>query len=173
MIVLGILAFALMLLGDINDARFGKKPLKLCFPLGVILLAVATYLGCDFERISVIWCVAAGAFLLLLLYSLFGSFSVKDAYVEQPGGRRVCDRGLYAMCRHPGVLFFAGLYICLCFAVRFPAAHTLTYITLDLLLAVLEDIAIFPKVLGGYDEYKTGVPFIITTTESLRNTFRR
>lgn len=108
MIVLGILAFALMLLGDINDARFGKKPLKLCFPLGVILLAVATYLGCDFERISVIWCVAAGAFLLLLLYSLFGSFSVKDAYVEQPGGRRVCDRGLYAMCRHPGVLFLRG-----------------------------------------------------------------
>ena len=170
---LGILAFALMLLGDLNDARFGKKPLKLCFPLGVALLAAATYLGCDFERISAIWCIAAGAFLLLLLYSLFGSFSVKDAYVEQGCGRRVCDRGLYAMCRHPGVLFFAGLYVCLHFAARLPVSQAILYTALDLLIAMFEDSVVFPKVLGGYDEYKTRVPFIIPTTESLRNTFRR
>lgn len=173
MMLLGIMAFALMLLGDLNDARLGKKPLKLCFPLGVLLLAASTYFGCDFKRVNIIWCIAAGAFLLLLLHSLFGSFSVKDAYVEQPGGRRVCDRGLYAMCRHPGVLFFAGLYVCLHFAVGLPTSHTLLYIALNLLLAVLEDGTFFPKVLEGYDEYKTRVPFIIPTIESLRNTFRR
>lgn len=170
---LGILAFALMLLGDLNDAQFGQKPLKLCFPTGIILLAAATYFGCDFGRISVVWCIAAGAFLLLLLYSLFGSFSVRDAYVEQGCGRRVCDRGVYAMCRHPGVLFFAGLYACLHFAVRLPASHTILYIALNLLLAVFEDSAVFPKVLGGYDEYKTRVPFIIPTMKSLRDTFRK
>lgn len=173
MIGLGILAFALMLLGDLNDALFGKKPLKLCFPLGLVLLAAATYLGCDFERISAAWCIASGVFLLLLLYSLFGSFSVRDAYVGQAGGRKVCDRGMYAMCRHPGVLFFAGLYICLHFAVRLPAAHAAVYIALDLLLAALEDSIVFPKVLGGYDEYKTRVPFIIPTAGSMKNIFRR
>lgn len=172
MILLGVSAFALMLLGDINDARLCKKTLKLCFPLGVILLAAATLSGCDFGRISAAWCAGAAIFLLLLLRSLFGSFSVKEAYVEQQSGRRVCDRGLYAMCRHPGVIFFAGLYACLHFALSIPVSHMLLYIILNLLLAAFEDSVVFPEVLEGYAEYKTRVPFIIPTIQSLKNAFR-
>ena len=82
------------------------------------------------------------------------------------GGCMPCA-GIRACC------FFAGLYVCLHFAVGLPTSHTLLYIALNLLLAVREDGTFFPKVLEGYDEYKTRVPFIIPTIESLRNTFRR
>lgn len=173
MILLGVSAFALMLLGDLNDARFGKRLLRLSFPLGIILLAAATLSACDFGSVNAVWCAAAAIFLLLLLRSLFGSFPVKEAYVEQQSGRRVCDRGLYAMCRHPGVIFFAGLYACLHFGVRLPVSHMLLYIVLNLLLAAFEDSVVFPEVLEGYAEYKTRVPFLIPTINSLKNAFRR
>lgn len=173
MIFLGISAFALMALGDLNDLRFEIKLLKLCFPIGFILLAAATYFACDFYAINIVWCAASGVFLLLLLCSLFGSLSVKEAYVEQKSGRRVCDRGLYAVCRHPGVLFFTGLYICLHFAIGLPTVYAAVYIAMNILLAFFEDKVIFPKVLEGYDEYQMRVPFILPTIESLRNTIKR
>ena len=42
MIILGTAAFLLMLLGDINDAVLGRRLLRLCFPIGLIMLAAAT-----------------------------------------------------------------------------------------------------------------------------------
>ena len=110
--LIGAAAFLLMLLGDVNDAVWHKGALRLCFPIGFVLLAAATALRLDYSGIDAAWCAVSGAFLLVLLYVLFGSFSVKDAYVRQDSGRRVYDKGFYALCRHPGALFFAGLYVC-------------------------------------------------------------
>ena len=111
--LIGAAAFLLMLLGDVNDAAWHKGALRLCFPTGLVLLAAATALRLDYSGVDAAWCAVSGAFLLVLLYVLFGSFSVKDAYVRQDSGRRVYDKGFYALCRHPGVLFFCGT---LCFA---------------------------------------------------------
>ena len=109
--LIGAAAFLLMLLGDINDAAWHKGALRPCFPTGLVLLAATTALRLDYSGVDAAWCAVSGAFLLVLLYVLFGSFSVKDAYVRQDSGRRVYDKGFYALCRHPGVLFFAGLYL--------------------------------------------------------------
>lgn len=103
--LIGAAAFLLMLLGDVNDAVWHKGALRLFFPIGFVLLAAATALRLDYSGIDAAWCAVSGAFLLVLLYVLFGSFSVKDAYVRQDSGRRVYDKGFYALCRHPGVLF--------------------------------------------------------------------
>ena len=78
-----------MLLGDVNDAVWHKGALRLFFPIGFVLLAAATALRLDYSGIDAAWCAVSGAFLLVLLYVLFGSFSVKDAYVRQDSGRRV------------------------------------------------------------------------------------
>lgn len=161
MTALGCFAFALMLLGDINDACFGKKALRLCFPLGLLLLAAATACNVELKKADGAWCLVSAAFFLLLLYALFGSFSVKDAYVEQGHGRTVCDTGFYGACRHPGVLFFAALYVSLHFALNLPWLDAAVYSLLNLLLAAVEDIWIFPRSIGGYDDYKKRVPFII------------
>lgn len=173
MIGLGIAAFLLMLLGDINDAVFDRAVLRLCFPAGLVLLAIATGAGIRLGNADMAWCVAALAFLALLLYALFGSFPVKDAYASQETGRQVYDGGFYAACRHPGVLFFAGLYISLHFAVELPITDAAVYTGLDLALAFAEDVWIFPKTIGGYEEYKKRVPFIIPGLDSLKKIFKR
>ena len=173
MILLGAAAFLLMLLGDINDALWHKKAMRLCFPLGLAVLAAATAAELSFKSPDAAWCAVAAAFLLVLLYALFGSFSVKDAYVSQECGRRVYDKGFYALCRHPGVLFFAGLYVSLHYALALPWPDAAVYAALNLLLAALEDKWLFPRSIGGYDEYKTRVPFLIPTPEGIKKTFKR
>ena len=161
MLVLGVIAFAVMAIGDVNDAFFKKKPLKLCFPLGLVMLCYATAARLCFAKLSVLWCAAAAVFLTLELCALFGSFSVSEAYTATDAPRQTSEKGLYSLCRHPGIPLLAGLYICLHFGAGLPLADALVYIFCDLLLAVFEDTVIFPRLLGGYDDYKKHVPFII------------
>lgn len=161
MLVLGVIAFAVMAIGDLNDAFFKKRPIKLCFPLGLVMLCLATAARLSLTEFSVLWCAAAAVFLVLELYALFGSFSVSEAYTATDVPRQTCDNGLYSLCRHPGIPPFACLYICLHFGAGLPLLDALVYIFCDLLLAVFEDTVIFPRILGGYDDYKKRVPFII------------
>lgn len=161
MLVLGVCAFAVMATGDVNDAFFKKKPLKLCFPLGLMMLCFATAARLSFAKLGILWCAAAAVLLVLELYALFGSFSVSEAYAATDAPRQTSEKGLYSLCRHPGIPLFAGLYICLHFGAGLPLSDALAYIFCDLLLAVFEDAVIFPRLLGGYDDYKKRVPFII------------
>ena len=173
MTLIGAAAFLLMLLGDVNDAVWHKGALRLCFPIGFVLLAAATALRLDYSGIDAAWCAVSGAFLLVLLYVLFGSFSVKDAYVRQDSGRQVYDKGFYALCRHPGVLFFAGLYVSLHYAFELPWPDAALYSTLNLLLAAAEDKWFFPRSIGGYVEYKKRVPFLIPTSAGIKEIFKK
>ncbi len=173
MMLLGAAAFALMLLGDMNDAVWHKKELRLCFPIGLAALITATALRLEPERPDGAWCAVAAAFLLLLLYVLFGSFPVKDAYIRQNEGRRLYDRGFYAVCRHPGVLLFAGLYASLHYALALPWADAALYTALDLLLAAAEDRWFFPRSIGGYDGYKKRVPFLIPSLSGIKEILKR
>lgn len=161
MLVLGIIAFAVMATGDINDAFFKKKVLKLCFPLGLVMLCYATAARLSLDKLSVLWCGAAAVFFALELYALFGSFSVSEAYTSIEAPRQTSENGLYSLCRHPGIPLFAGLYICLHLGAQLPLSDVLVYIICDFFLAVFEDIVIFPRLLDGYDDYKKRVPFII------------
>lgn len=168
MIVIGIIAFVMFALGDANDAFFKKKLLKICFPIGLGLLAAVTAFGLDFsEKVSVVWIAAAAVFLLLEIYALFGSFPAEDAYTANGKQRTVYIKGVYAMCRHPGVLFFIGLYVCLSFAAGFPWVQTVVYSILDTALVAFEDRCIFPRILGGYEEYRNTTPFLIPNSESI------
>lgn len=174
MICLGILAFFLIALGDLNDAIIKKRTLKCCFPIGLMALATATAMRLKLNSMNIIWCVIAFSFLILLLYALFGSFSAAEAYTNKyEGERTVTDTGLYAMCRHPGVLFFAGLYISLHFGAGFPILDTSVYIMLNLALAFFEDIYIFPSILAGYEEYKTKTPFLFPDKDSLSRMIKK
>jgi len=171
--LIGAAAFLLMLLGDVNDAVWHKGALRLCFPIGFVLLAAATALRLDYSGIDAAWCAVSGAFLLVLLYVLFGSFSVKDAYVRQDSGRQVYDKGFYALCRHPGVLLFAGLYASLHYAFALPWPDAALYSALNLLLASAEDKWFFPRSIGGYDEYKKRVPFLIPASAGIKEIFKK
>ena len=167
MILLGLAAFLLMLLGDINDALWHKKAMRLCFPLGIIVLAAVTAARLSFKAPDAAWCAVAAAFLLVLLYALFGSFSVKDAYVSQESGRQVYDKGFYALCRHP------GLYFSLHYALSLPWEEVLAYAVFNMLLAAFEDKWLFPRSIGGYGEYKKRVPFLLPTPAEIKKILKR
>lgn len=174
MIYLGISAFFLFVIGDINDAFFKKRPLKACFPLGLLVLAIATAFRLSVEDLHAAWCAAAFVFLALQLVALFGSFSAEEAYTNKHDSERtVTDTGLYAMCRHPGILFFAGLYLCLHCGLSLPWIDTLVYITLDLALAFIEDRYTFPVILNGYDDYRKTTPFLIPTISSISRMIKK
>lgn len=173
MLTLGCASFALMLLGDINDALWHKKVLRAAFPLGLIALAAATALRCSFSRADGVWCLIAAVFAMLLAYVLFGSFSVNDAYIEQGSGRKVCDTGFYAVCRHPGVLFFAAMYASLHCALALPWTDIAVYSVLNVILAAVEDVWIFPCVLDGYAGYKNRVPFLIPGRKNIKKIFSK
>lgn len=171
MIILGLSSFLLILLGDVNDAYIKSKALKPCVTIGLLMLLVATVCRVDMDGANLIWFAFAAIFFAYLLKSLFGSFPISEAYTDEPDSRRVVDTDLYALCRHPGVLFFMGLYICLHFGINLPWTDTIVYIVLNIIVAALEDRFFFPEFLVGYDKYREKVPFLLPTKESIKNSW--
>ena len=167
---LGILSFALFFLGDWNDWKHHWPLLRVCFPAAVVLLAVSTVLLAEPGRVSgaaALW-AAAAVFGGLLVYTLFFALPAGSSYVSQEQRRPACVSGVYALCRHPGVLWFAGEYLCLWRAAGLPAAAVALYIGLDVLLVWFEDAKVFPASLSGYEEYRRVTPFLIPSGRSIR-----
>ncbi len=174
MLWLGCFAFLLFFISDLNDCRLKFKPLVVCFPLGGIALSAATVISCithtsrlpDTAKLAL--AILGLPFLLLLISALFFAIPADEAYVERKEGRAAATDGLYALCRHPGVLFFIPLYICISFAFGLPFYHAAIYSLLNIFLIVYEDIYVFPKVLFGYAEYKKTTPFLIPNRRSIK-----
>ena len=114
--------------------------------------------------------LAAGACLAALVYSLFFALPFQETYRQQEQGRHVYDGGVYALCRHPGILCFFGLYLCLGLA-ALPGgllAHGLAFSLLDLAYAGFQDRVTFPKTFCDYEAYRKKAPFLIPTGDSIR-----
>lgn len=175
---LGAAAFALYFAYDLNSFLWQRSIPRTFFALGTLLLAV-----------SLVWdicaALAAGAFgglcdwLLLaagaacfaaLIYSLFFALAFDETYKRQENGRSVYDRGVYALCRHPGILFFFGMYLFLALA-ALPMDqllfHGLTFSALNLAYACFQDRVTFPRTLDGYRSYQQRIPFLIPTKSSI------
>lgn len=172
-IVLGVCAFVLFFVNDYNDWKWGKPGLKACFPVGGLLLAAATVLGVSQGKAPVTgWAAAAlaalgGLFLVLLVYTLFFALPAEASYARPGEDRPVVAGGIYALCRHPGVLWFAGLYFCLWACAGLSLGEAALYCGLNVLLVVFEDYCVFPGRLAGYDAYRRTTPFLLPNRRSL------
>lgn len=114
-------------------------------------------------------CGLLGAlFLLLLVRALFFAFPAEEAYARQDTGRPACTRGVYALCRHPGVLWLAGLCLCLWGGFGLPFFTVILVTALNLGLVAFEDCRVFPAKLAGYGAYRQKTPFLIPTAASIR-----
>ena len=145
--------------------------MRLCFPAGLALLAAALVLLCRGGRPA--WlaglCGLLGAlFLLLLVRTLFFAVPAEEAYARQDTGRPACTRGVYALCRHPGVLWLAGLCLCLWGGFGLPFFTVILVTALNLGLVAFEDCRVFPAKLAGYGAYRQKTPFLIPTAASIR-----
>lgn len=181
-LIIGFIAFLLFFLYDINSIMLKKNLLKCCFFIGVLLL-VASLAGIIFtswEMIrftpvrSISLGVLAALCFVLLIYTLFFALPFQSTYVKTNDPPEICKRGVYALCRHPGVLWFAGFYFFLGFAlmIRLLLAAAVIFSLLNLIYVVFQDRWTFMKSMKDYGEYKTDTPFLIPTLKSIKQCMR-
>lgn len=172
--LLGICAFGLFFASDYNDWRLSLRWGKLLFPAGMVLLCTGTVLEAWMRpSIASGWLrgcvlVLAAAFVALLVYTLFFALPVEASYARPGEKRPACTTGVYALCRHPGVLWFAGLYLCIWLGFGLPLWEAVLYSGLNVLLVLFEDRCVFPARLGGYERYQRTTPFLIPNAASIR-----
>lgn len=177
-LLLGIAAFGLYLLYDINSYTRKLGFVHSFFLLGTVLLGIATALdvwaaakaGAFSGWPDIMLLIGAAAFFGALIYSLFFALPFKETYTEQESNNRVYSGGVYALCRHPGILCFFGMYLLLGLA-ALPTGmivNCLIFSLLDLGYAWFQDRVTFPKTFCDYTDYQKNVPFLIPTKASIR-----
>lgn len=180
--ILGTAGFVLYFFYDINSLKWQNKILSRFFWLGTACVLVsAVWAAAVFSDFSgrllpeiLLYGAAGVLFLVLLLYTLFFAIPFDETYVEENHSREACTEGVYALCRHPGVLWFAGLFLCLWGLTGEPAGgiYFLTMIFWNLLYIVFQDIWTFPRTFINYREYKRETPFILPGIKSIRACFK-
>ena len=109
--------------------------------------------------------------LLLLIYSLFIEIPFVQTYGRPGTGDRLVTTGTYALCRHPGVLWFS-IFIVSLFLVS-GSKQLLTagpvWIGADWLYAWVQDRHLFPLMFSGYPDYRLETPMFVPTRASVRS----
>lgn len=110
--------------------------------------------------------------LVLLVYSVF--FAVKPRQEDRlacPAGMQplICH-GMYALCRHPGVLWLGAFYgfMTLAWRSRQWLLAFLLFTLGDVLYVFYQDRCIFPHTIDRYGEYQKATPFLIPTASSVK-----
>lgn len=178
----GGLSFLLFILYDLEQAglliKTWQRFVRSFFLLGFLILAVCTaFLVWHQITAPIVWRLSqvvalfiALLFLLLLIYTLFFALPFEETYVSQTAGAKTYDCGIYALCRHPGVLWFTGFYVCLWLACGGASLFWLAfwYSLFNVGYVILQDVCTFPRIFTDYEQYKQRVPFLLPNYASLR-----
>ncbi len=181
----GVAAFGLYVLYDINSVLWKKTILKSFFAAGSLILLFVT-ISCLWQQYrtnqaafqshgyAAFFLLLAVIFFALLIYSLFFALPFEKTYVNPQGKMPVYDRGMYALCRHPGVLWFGFLYLSLALAwntgIVWGMAGLFSF--LNFCYIVIQDRWTFLRTFDDYEGYCLCVPFLIPTRESIRRTWQ-
>ena len=181
-LLLGMLGFLLFFLYDVNSFTWRSRLLHKSFALGVTLLAAATVLdlaaalrmGACSGLKDLILLVAGALCLAALVYCLFFALPFAETYQDTDGPPAVCDRGVYALCRHPGVLCMLGMYLFWGLG-ALPATmlrNGLIFSGFNTVYVCFQDRMTFPRTFPDYPDYQKNVPFLIPTGASIRAAWR-
>ena len=181
-LLLGMLGFLLFFLYDVNSFTWRSRLLHKSFALGVTLLAAATVLDLAaalrmgaFSGLKDLILLVAGALCLAaLVYCLFFALPFAETYQDTDGPPAVCDRGVYALCRHPGVLCMLGMYLFWGLG-ALPATmlrNGLIFSGLNTVYVCFQDRMTFPRTFPDYPDYQKNVQFLIPTGASIRAAWR-
>ena len=120
-IILGSAGFLLYFIYDITVLENRTGCYKKFFAAGTILVVLSLFMELWFawgqcsRRIGrmIGFGIGAMCFLVLLIYTLFFALPFEKTYCEENRLRAAYTEGVYGLCRHPGVLWFAGAYLCM------------------------------------------------------------
>lgn len=168
MVFLGCLAFVFYFIYDFNQGWLKKKILQPCFLIGSILLCFATgkilYVEFNLSQSSInyIFLILSLVNAGLLFYTLFLAIPFEKTYINEHFDT-VIDTGVYALCRHPGVLFFSAFYFFMALSLHswyfFKAGLLFSF--LNFIYVLFQDYIFFPRCFIDYDTYRKRVPFLI------------
>jgi protein-S-isoprenylcysteine O-methyltransferase Ste14 len=171
------IGFFLFIIYDINSIKWQSKFVNHFFYIGCFLIITNT-LGAiyrfsdaiEMNMISqVVWISIILSFLILLIFTLFFALPFDSTYVKNDIGRKTYTKGMYALCRHPGVIWFAGLYFSLFFWMGNPNILYLAIVLnlMNFVYIVFQDLWTFPQTFIDYEQYKETTPFIIPNCTSI------
>lgn len=174
---LGVLGFLCYFLYDVNSVGRIAGWMNRLFMIGTILIVAATSV-LFWKRRSVLfqtpmdllWMAGGVFFLYLLIYTLFFALPFDETYVKESRYRKAYTEGVYALCRHPGVLWFAGMYLFA--ALLWKSLEGLIFfvvmVILNIFYVIFQDYYSFPKTFSNYREYQRSTPFLIPNRKSIQ-----
>lgn len=129
------------------------------YPVKIVLPAWSTWLGWGMLAVSA----------SLLIHSLFISLPFRKTYVDTGVGDKLVKTGLYALVRHPGIMWFPLFMLSLIPISRSSLLLIAapTFIALDIVLVVIQDRLIFGRMFHGYDSYRRETPMLLPNRKSL------
>lgn len=170
-------AYGLFFLYDWVTVRRPQFPASsMLFGAGFLVnLAAVIYLLVDqipqvsWTPVSIVCAVVAALFGALMLKALFFSLP-KGTYASPQQGRTVYRQGMYAICRHPGVLWYALMFcfLALAFATPEAAGACALLIMGNVAYMVFQDLWTFPRTFCDYRDYQATTPFFLPNRASLR-----
>ena len=165
---IGTFGFILYFLYDWNRVFWKRQWMSKFFLFGTLCQAFVgiSYLykawtgnvSCRF-----IWIAFAMVFLILLVYTLFFALPFDSTYCQDAENLKVCRTGIYGVCRHPGIWWFFGCFLCVGMAAGTNEILTggLILSGFNLAYAWYQDKWIFPEEFCDYREYQKEVPFLL------------
>ena len=183
-IVCGVLGYVSIILYDLNNTSHNNDRMQSLHTVGAGLIGLAFFnpvlpglseANSLPTAVRVIAGILALGFFALLIYLTLIAGGRTNWKRKDPQKRwwekDLVTTGAYALCRHPSV--WAMLFFCLLLipAANFDPWCATTFSLCGLLLAMYEDVNVFPVLMRGYNAYKDTTPFLFPTKESIRRCF--
>ncbi len=146
------------------------------FPLGCLLLACSFALlmveglpALTWDAVAIISLLLALVCAAALVYALFFALP-NDTYSAPEKKRNTYTQGMYAICRHPGVLWMCLLCVALAVMLRNTEATIVLALICagDLAYMLLQDRWSFPHIFCDYQAYQASTPLIFPTITSIK-----
>jgi len=174
-VIMGATGFAIIHLCDIAALRKipWLKPIAWATGCGLLVWAGAE-ISISQDKLGLPgWLAIPGWLLLLasfylLVHSLFVNLPFRQTYVKTGVGSELITDGLYALVRHPGVMWFVIVMLALLMvsdSSLWLAAAPL-WITLDILLVIIQDRYFFIRMFPGYASYQSTTPMLLPNRKS-------
>lgn len=176
-ILTGAVSFLFLFLFDIYTLTNEAVKKKI---FGILGLGLFTYsalmVTITSEKVYLPLALRVIAFVLwiatsfLLIYSLFLELPFVKTYGKKQHSNELVDTGTYALCRHPGVLWFGLMFLFFYFttgAIQLVTAGII-WTGIDVFHVYLQEKLFFPKMFPRYKDYMRDVPMLIPTGQSIK-----
>lgn len=176
-LTLTVIAYGLFFAYDVLTVKSAQvRGVSVLFYAGCLLVIAAAcalvfdqaaFFGFDFIAIASLVCAAAS--FALMVKALFFSLP-SGTYTDPEQGRPTYQKGMYALCRHPGVLWYCLFFLFVALAFRTNAAVACCAILCagNIAYMVFQDMWSFPRTFCDYAAYRDRVPFFLPTAQSMR-----